>query len=160
MNTEAPSGSLKVVRIIRNENGMYGGYLVIRYLDESSKPTSYGCKITIPDSFRTSAEAIRESDKLFSRYIKDEISIQQYSEKIKLRGYRIIGKARFDADREGWEPVLELKKIEEPNRGQTQIIIGRNTAFARNLFATEERAAKFAIDAGKMMVIDRTGLDI
>lgn len=154
------SQSLNLIKVIRGEAGTYKGYLVIRDVDEMSKPTSYGRKLTISGPFKSSMDVKREGDKLYERFLKGEITSQPYAAKIKLRGYRIIGKARFDADQEGWEPTLELKKLEEPNNGKIQIVMGRNTAFARNLFSTEERGARFALDAGKAMVIDRTGLEI
>ncbi|SEN30009.1 hypothetical protein SAMN05216404_103304 [Nitrosospira multiformis] len=80
---------------------------------------------------------------------------------MKLRGYKIIGKARFDIARLKWEPSLEIRKIEEPNKGQTQIFTGSQTAFARNLFPMEDTAAKFALETGKRMVLGLVnGLEI
>jgi hypothetical protein len=82
-------------------------------------------------------------------------------EKGKLRGYKIIGSARFDVDKHKWEPMLELKKIEEPNKGKTQVISGTSTAFGRNLFPMEETAAKFAFETGKRMILGLvSGLEI
>lgn len=159
MSTEN-AASLKSIKIIRDGDGSYHGFLLIRQIDESSKPTPYSWKLTISGAFKSSVDVTREGDKLYERFLKGEITVQQYAEKVKLRGYRIIGRARFDADREGWEPTLELKKLEDPNKGKMQIVMGRKTAFARNLFPTEERAAKFALDVGKGMVIDKAGLEI
>jgi hypothetical protein len=56
--------------------------------------------------------------------------------------------------------MLELKRIKDPEKGKIQIVAGRSTAFGRNLCPTEERAAKFALDVGRGMVIDRSGLEI
>jgi len=59
-----------------------------------------------------------------------------------------------------WEPVLELKKMEEPNKGKRQTVVGPGTVMIRNLCRSEEMAAKFALDAGKTMILDQVGLKI
>ncbi len=154
------------VYVTHDKAGTYGGYLVIRHKDEPSKESSiesspYGSKLEIHGVFRSREEVVREGKKLYSRYLKGEVSaLPAYEEKEKLRGYRIIGKARFDADNLMWEPVLELKKMEEPNKGKRQTVVGPGTVMIRNLCRSEEMAAKFALDAGKTMILDQVGLKI
>jgi hypothetical protein len=164
MSAETPSRpqSLKSVQIIRDENGTYEGYLVIRHIDETSKEASYyGRKLPISGPLKSRAEVHEAGDRLYDRYMKGDISIPEHSEKGKLRGYKITGRARFDASKHEWEPILELKKIEAPNKGQAQVILGSDTVFGRNLFAMEETAAKFAVETGKRMILGLVnGLDI
>jgi len=154
------------VYVTHDKAGTYGGYLVIRHKDEPSKESSiesspYGSKLEIHGVFRSREEVVRVGKRLYSRYLKGEVSaLPAYEEKEKLRGYRIIGKARFDADKLMWEPVLELKKMEEPNKGKRQTVVGPGTVMTRNLCRTEEMAAKFALDVGKTMILDQVGLEI
>lgn len=155
MNSETPCAPpVKSIQVIGEENG-YGGYLVIRYIDETSKePSHYGKKLPIPGPFKSSSEVHKAGDRLYDRYLKGQVDAPPFHlEKGKLRGYKIIGSARFDVDKHKWEPMLELKKIEEPNKGKTQVISGTSTAFGRNLFPMEETAAKFALETGKRIIL-------
>jgi hypothetical protein len=131
-------------------------------VDETSKEVSYyGHKLPIPGPLKSRAAVYEAGDKLYDRYLKGEISPPEHLEKAKLRGYEIIGSARFDVGKHEWEPTLELKKMEGLNKGQTQVISGTSTAFGRNLFPMEETAAKFALEAGKRMVLGLvSGLEI
>jgi hypothetical protein len=147
----------------RGGDGSYAGYLAIR---ESTNlldgPPRYGIRFDIPGTFRSGEELNDVGARLFARFLKGEASPAAIPvEKEKVRGYRIVGSARFQVVDLKWEPVLELKKIEEPNRGKRQTVTGHGTVFPRNLFRSPELAARFAFDFGKGMVIGSlSGLEI
>ncbi len=155
MNPASPSVfSPKAIKITRAPNGSYQGYLVIYRFDEVGKPIRYGLKIPIPGVFNSGITLSHEGEKLYARYRKGAISIAPpHVEKMKCRGYKIIGTARFNTAKLQWEPSLEIKKIEEPNKGETQSVTGAERAFAHNLFSLEETAAKFAVETGNRMVL-------
>jgi hypothetical protein len=132
----------------------FAGFLSIRRIDDPLEgPSRYGWKIEIPGKFQSRQELIATGNTFFGRFLKGEVSSPTATEKEKFRGYRITGSARFQAVDLKWEPVLEIKKVEEPNKGTKQIIVGPNTVFPRNLFPSPEGAAKFAFEFGKRMVL-------
>lgn len=137
--------------------GAYRGYLVIRRSEESLEGLPrYGLKLEIPGTHKSRQDLSNAGTALFARYLKGEVSPLVHSEKVKFCGYRLVGSARFHAMDLKWEPLLELKKIEEPNKGRKQTIMGHDTAFARNLFPSADGAAKFAIEFGKRLVMDHS----
>ncbi|SEN30053.1 hypothetical protein SAMN05216404_103305 [Nitrosospira multiformis] len=76
MNTTYPFDlSPKSIKVARNDDGSYQGYLIIRQFDEASKPTPYGLKIPIPGVFNSSVNLTKEGEKLYDRYIKGLISV-------------------------------------------------------------------------------------
>lgn len=132
----------------------FAGFLSIRKIEDPSEgPSRYGWKIDIPGKFHSRQELISAGNTFFSRFLNGEVSPSSSTEKEKFRGYRIVGSARFQAIDLKWEPVLEIKKVEEPNKGKRQTIIGSNTVFPRNLYSSPEGAAKFAFEFGKRMVL-------
>ncbi|MBL8447741.1 MAG: hypothetical protein JNJ44_10060 [Zoogloeaceae bacterium] len=116
-------------------------------------PSCYGWKLDIPGTFSSRQELSKAGDALYARFLKGEISPSIETRKEKFRGYRVVGSARFQALHFKWEPVLELRKVEEPNKGMTQLVSGRDTAFSRNLYSSSEGAAIFALEYGKRMVL-------
>ena len=140
----------------------FAGFLSIRRIDNPLEgPPLYGWKLQIPGTFNSRKELIAAGNIFFGRFLKGEVSSPIATEKEKFRGYRIIGSARFQAVALKWEPILEIKKVEEPNKGKKQIISGHNTVFPRNLFPSSEGAAKFAFNFGKAMVLGSVqGLEI
>ena len=162
INTTRRSDYLFTLHVISKQSNKYRGYLAIRQNDSQLESVPrYGWKLDIPDSYKSHEDLVTAGNVLFSRYLKYEVSVSVPVVKEKLRGYRIVGSARFQLFDLKWEPVLELKKLEEPNKGKKQTVMGPDTAFARNLFQSAESAATFACDFGKRMVIGLVrGLEI
>lgn len=138
--------------------GKFSGYLIIRNQDQPQEVVPrYGFRIDIPGQYGSHHDLTKAGGELFSRFLRGAVSSPVVEEKEKLRGYRIVGTARFLIHELKWEPYLELKRLEDPNKGKRQTIGGQGTAFARNLFPAAEGAAKFALDHGKRMVIGIVG---
>ena len=130
------------------------GYLAIRQTANPLEGLSlYGTRLDIPGSFQSHRDLSAAADKLYARFLRGDISPPIVEHKEKYQGYRITGKVRFKVGELKWEPVLELKKMQEPNKGLRQTVSGIDTPFPRNLFDTPENAALFAFDYGKRMVM-------
>jgi len=140
----------------------FAGFLSIRRINDPLEgPPRYGSRIDIPGKFRSRQELIATGNTYFSRFLNGEISSSVAPLKEKFRGYRITGSARFQALELKWEPVLEIKKLEEPNKGRRQSLQGPDTPFPWNLFQSSESATRFALDYGKRMVLGLVqGLEI
>jgi len=147
---------------VEDDSRRHLGYIVIRHTDNPlAGPSRYGSRIDIPGSFRSHDELITAADELFARFLRGDVSAPLTEHREKFQGYRITGTVRFDAVALKWEPVLELKKMDEPNKGKRQTVSGGNTPFPRNLFDTPENAAQFAFDYGKRMILSLIqGLEI
>lgn len=155
INLSRPSESRHLCHLEVAKNGTdFTGFLSIRHLDDSLEESSrYGQKLEIPEKFQSRQELIDAGNILFTRFLKGEVSTPIAMIKERFRGYRVLGTARFQVVDLKWEPILELKKIEEPNKGKKQVIGGYNTAFTRNLFPSSEGAARFANEFGKRMIL-------
>ncbi|MBK7014776.1 MAG: hypothetical protein IPH39_04180 [Sulfuritalea sp.] len=146
------------IQTISQTSGSFSGYLVIRNQDQPLEGTPrYGYRLDIPGTHRSHQELTKAGSDLFSKFLRGAVSAPVIEEKEKLRGFRIVGTGRFLVHELKWEPYLELKKLDEPNKGKRQTVGGQGTAFARNLFPAPEGAAKFALDHGKRMVIGMVG---
>lgn len=144
-------------------DGLHEGFLAVRELpDGLESPSRYGFRIEVPGKFSSKEDLVTEAKRHFTRFSSGEVGHDAIPvERLKLRGYRLLGTARFQIVDLKWEPVLYLKKIEEPNRGHKQTVMGPDTVFPRNLFRSPDLAARFAVDFGKAMVIGfLNGLEI
>lgn len=150
---DQPIYSFQLISAI-GQDGLYVGYLAIREVPNGfENPSKYGIRLDIPGSFRMNDELVQAGRVHFDRFNRGEVGLDSIPVvKEKLRGYRITGTARFQLVDLKWEPVLEIKKMEEPNRGAKQIIMGPETVFPRNLYRDPELAAKFAVEFGRSMV--------
>jgi len=138
----------------KDDFGRHKGYVVIRRVDNALEgPSQYGVRLDIPGTFSSGQALLESANQVFIRFTRGEMHAPVVEEKQKLNGYRITGSARFHIGHLKWEPILELKKTVEPNKGAKQLVMGHGTPFPRNLFSSPQNAARFAVDYGKSMVI-------
>jgi len=141
-----------LLKTCRNSRGEYSGYMIIHEVKElGERPPFFGTRIDIQGSYKSENELSSIAKKDFERYKKGELSTGRLNEKEKLNDYEIIGSAKFTISQLKWVAYLELKKIKEPNKGNVQIV--EDGALMRNFYDSERRAARFALDYGKRMVI-------
>lgn len=136
----------------RNDKGRFEGFIQV-----AGGASRLGWKVEVSGEYVNSWDLQTEALHTFSRFKAGEVKALTNEQSRKFRGYRLTGRVRYVVAEDGWEPVLEMKKLEEPYRGRKVVYQGGETPFPRNAQRTPERATLFAIEYGERLVMGLVG---
>lgn len=124
--------------------------------EEGDTPPTGLCYV-IPHSFRSRDDAYCEAQRVARELAKGDLHPQSTVQKESFRGYCLYGSARFIRATSDWVPALTIEAMAGSRKGQKQEVIEQNALFYRNACPTADRAARFALDYGKQMVMGFVG---
>jgi hypothetical protein len=138
--------------------GSRRAYVTAHPRDNRGGPRSrFAVRLDLPGVYSSKADAEAAAFYIANRYFRRKFAALEHEVSTTVKGYVIIGRARFRIDCHEWEPILWIKSLRSVNRGATQGFEGNASPLYRRTFPTAETAAHFALSYGERVVMGLVG---